>query len=210
MNIQNKKIEKKQPEMPPKDVNKSRRSFAKGGIAVAPVIMSLASRPVWASRTCSYSGQLSGYISGPSFEDLCHGEGLSPGFWGNHTGQWNINFPTSKPFKDVFGDHVGFNNIPGGGFPHLIDVMNSSNVNQANPNIISKCSPANNNLNNMARQLAYQAVAALQNSASSLKYPITVADLISQVSTALSSCNAHTMEVLKTTLDGWNNQGGSL
>lgn len=204
MNIQNKKIEKKQPEMPHKDVNKSRRSFAKGGIAVAPVIMSLASRPVWASRTCSYSGQLSGYISGPSFEDLCHGEGLSPGYWGNHTDKWNAHFPTTMLFKDVFGDHVGFEGIAGGGTPTLFQVMLSGD---SSPNIISKY---NANLNNMARQLAFHAVAALQNSASPLKYPIMVVDLISQVDAAFISRNADTMRTLKNTLDGWNNQGGSL
>ena len=37
-------------------VNKSRRSFAKVGAIVAPVIMTLANRSAWATDTCSQSG----------------------------------------------------------------------------------------------------------------------------------------------------------
>lgn len=216
MNTESNKVVKKQPEMPHQGVNKSRRSFAKGGMAVAPVIMSLASRPVWASRTCSYSGQLSGYISGPSFNELCQREGLSPGFWGTHPEEWHVSFPTTLLFKDVFGDYVGFEGVAGGGTPTLLEVMNSAKTPEPSPKIISKCSTNGlnqgqiNNLNNMAKQLAFHAVAALQNSASPLKYPITVVDLIAQVNAAFSSCVAGTMGALKDILDDLNNKGGTL
>ena len=63
----------------------SRRQFLKKSLVAgsAPVLMSLASRPVLANQ-CSISGMLSGNISPPQV--IC--AGLTPGFWGQHPDEW--------------------------------------------------------------------------------------------------------------------------
>ena len=66
-----------------------RRFLFKGAVISAPVIMTVASRPVWAGgwrkwgggkgRNCTLSGQLSGNLSTP--DEVCSGEGCTPGYW---------------------------------------------------------------------------------------------------------------------------------
>jgi len=66
----------------------SRRRFGKAGLA-APVMMTLASRPVWGtSQLCSLSGDIfSGNIS--DHDHTCsEGFGCTPGFWRNNTDAW--------------------------------------------------------------------------------------------------------------------------
>ncbi|MBE0469755.1 MAG: hypothetical protein IBX55_09650 [Methyloprofundus sp.] len=62
---------------PTQGVNVKRRSFAKAGIA-APVIMTLASRPVLGAQCLS--NMMSGNLSDPNRGNYCWG-GMSPGFW---------------------------------------------------------------------------------------------------------------------------------
>ena len=62
------------------------------------------------------------------------------------------------------------------------------------------------NYYDMLRQLGYHSVAALQNAATSVCYDITVPDVIASFTNAYLSCNAATMEQVKTTLDNLNNQ----
>ncbi len=70
---------------PPKDApNTSRRRFVLGGGAMAPVIVTLASRPALAN-VCSVSGTLSGNMSRPDAVDC---RGLTPSYWQTHPGQW--------------------------------------------------------------------------------------------------------------------------
>ena len=63
-------------------IDKKRRSFAKTGIAV-PVIMTLASRPVFGAQCLSE--MMSGNLSDPNDGDHCWG-GMSPGFWKTPSG----------------------------------------------------------------------------------------------------------------------------
>ncbi len=62
----------------------SRRRFLKGASIAAPVIMTVASRPVLANH-CTVSGTLSGNLSNPDDDHYC--AGLTPGYWRNHV-EW--------------------------------------------------------------------------------------------------------------------------
>ena len=69
----------------PKDApGASRRRVILGGAAVAPVIVTLASRPALAN-VCTVSGTLSGNMSRPDAADC---RGLTPGYWKTHPNQW--------------------------------------------------------------------------------------------------------------------------
>lgn len=58
----------------------SRRNLVRG-LAATPVVMSVASRPVWAAG-CSISGQLSGNLSNPDKNDCtARAEAKSPDYW---------------------------------------------------------------------------------------------------------------------------------
>lgn len=76
---------------PSAPVNSSRRRFGKAGLA-APVMMTLASRPVWGTTAggCSLSGDiLSGNVSNNQARNDCTtGYGCTPGFWKNNTAAW--------------------------------------------------------------------------------------------------------------------------
>jgi len=65
-------------------IDQSRRKFTQAGVA-APIIMSLASQPVWGTE-CSLSGFMSGNVSGRVHE--CAGSGCTPGFWKNNYHAW--------------------------------------------------------------------------------------------------------------------------
>lgn len=66
-----------------KQFSGDRRKLTKAGL-IAPVLMSLSSRPAWAV-TCSLSGMLSGNISGP-FEQCA--SALSAAYWNDNRDQW--------------------------------------------------------------------------------------------------------------------------
>ena len=79
--------------------NASRRQFAKAGLGVSGVILSLASRPVLGNVVCkSPSGFLSGNASTHGPQPVC--QGRSPGYWKNHQGAWPI--ATTTRFGSVF------------------------------------------------------------------------------------------------------------
>lgn len=69
-------------------VDKSRRQFAKTGLAVSGVLLTLSSRSaVGGNFVCkSPSGFLSGNLSAHGTPVTC--SGLSPGYWGTHPVQW--------------------------------------------------------------------------------------------------------------------------
>jgi hypothetical protein len=77
-----------------------RRRLAKAGFGAAGVLLTLESRAAMGPMICkSPSGALSGGLSshyGP--EPVC--QGLSPGYWKNHTDAWPI--PITTMFADVF------------------------------------------------------------------------------------------------------------
>jgi len=69
-------------------IDQSRRKFTKAG-AATPIIMTLASQPVWGIGPCSISGFMSGNLSEPQrIYDCTGGFGCTPGFWKNHPGVW--------------------------------------------------------------------------------------------------------------------------
>ncbi|RJG01869.1 hypothetical protein [Noviherbaspirillum sedimenti] len=79
--------------------NPSRRHFAKTGLGISGVILSLASRPVLGNVVCkSPSGFLSGNASTHGPQPVC--QGRSPGYWKNHEGSWPI--ATDTQFSSVF------------------------------------------------------------------------------------------------------------
>jgi len=70
-------------------VDESRRSLTKASLA-APVLMSLASRPVLAGGAygdCSLSGFMSGNVSNHKYK-CTPGFGCTPGYWKNHPAVW--------------------------------------------------------------------------------------------------------------------------
>lgn len=77
-----------------KSVDESRRRFAKSGLVVSGVLLTLASRPslgngggFGGAAVCnSPSGSLSGNLSAPGTSQTCSGQ--SPGFFGTHSAQW--------------------------------------------------------------------------------------------------------------------------
>lgn len=100
-----------------KSVDESRRSFAKSGLAVSGVLLTLASRPVLGCVCESPSGFLSGNVSVHGTPPTCSGR--TPGYWGTHPEQWpspykagtctrSCNHPKNwttagaTKFKDVF------------------------------------------------------------------------------------------------------------
>jgi len=74
----------------------SRRKFIIKGIAAAPIILTVSSRPVWA-YWCGLSGQYSGNQSQPY--EPCGGQGCSPGGFKNHIPDWwHPAIPPETPF----------------------------------------------------------------------------------------------------------------
>lgn len=198
----------------------ARRKFLKGAAAVTPVLLSVNSAPVWA-RNCTLSGQLSGNLSNHD-DEICGGEGCSPGYWGHRgyqIGSWHLQFPPEMMFSDAFGRDC---------FPNktLLDVVrklvedNEMVVNPScsDPLMLSDPSMSSHDgskkadkdeehsCHNMLRQLGFHAVAALQNAATQVKYDITVDTVISSFQAAYDSGSIDAMERTKDTLDQLNNQ----
>lgn len=72
-----------------KSVDESRRRFAKSGLAVSGVMLTLASRPVLGAwGTCqSPSGFTSGNVSSHGTPTTCGGR--IPSYWGTHPDEWS-------------------------------------------------------------------------------------------------------------------------
>ena len=165
-------------------VGKGRRWFIKKVIVAAPVILTVASRPVWA-RNCTLSGQLSGNLSD---EGECGGEGCPPDSWKNNTQKWHPEFQPDCSFHDVFEVD------PWGTNPSLYDVIVGLT-----------------HLEPLVNVLGFHAVAALQNSATEVSFDLTVEDVIDMVAGAYilwgqTGDKSH-LEVVKTYLDDLNNKG---
>lgn len=175
--------------------SEARRRLIKGLVASAPVVASVASRPVLAARSCTESGQLSGNTSGTQV--ICAGEGCSPGFWKNHTDLWHPNYPSNAVFNTLFSVNVFGSNVS------LFDVISSSMSGNTGPAVNVGVICTNHNL---VRQLARCAVAALQNAATSVKYDLTVLQVITSVQTVIATGNCSDLETLKNQLDTLNNQ----
>ncbi len=176
----------------------SRRRLLKGIVASAPVVASVASRPVLAARNCSESGQLSGNASGTGPE--CGGEGCTPGFWKNHTGLWHYDYPTSAVFDTVFGVAIFGNTAT------LYEVVwNQVEPTGSDVNCVQNTQHPNNP-HKLVKALGRHAVAALQNAATSVSYDLTVGQVVASVQSAIVS-NCGDVKTTKNTLKDLNQQG---
>jgi hypothetical protein len=121
--------------------------------------------------------------------------GCTPGFWKNHPALWNgispdlpgITYKTTDKFNAVFGvtaAQSGFSDST-----TLLTVLGTG----------GGCKNA----------LGRHAVAALLNTKAN-NYPLTTAQVLSQVKSALLTNNCTTIENLKNTLDAYNNFGGGV
>jgi hypothetical protein len=144
-----------------KSPDKRRRQFIKKAIVTAPVILTVTSRPVWA-RNCTWSGQLSGNLSDAG--EPCGGEGCSADFWAGNLDKWHYDFCVTKLFNDVF-EVRAFKDNPTPAT--LLQVITGN----ANP------WPANCNDKDLVKELARQAVAALQNSATTVSFELPVCEV---------------------------------
>jgi hypothetical protein len=115
-------------------------------------------------------------------------QGCTPGYWKvpQHWDSW-VSYTTSQTLESVFDvpDSLGYDNVT------LVDALSF----QGGPGVQGG-----------AQILLRAGVAALLNS-NSVNYPLTTAQVISQVNAALASLDRDTMLALATTLDGYNNLG---
>lgn len=170
-----------------------RRRLLKGIVASAPVVASVASRPVLAARNCSESGQLSGNASdtGPA----CGGEGCTSDFWKANTALWHYDYPPGAVFDTVFGVSV----FGSATFKEVINQLAPVTGTVA-------CQTGGGAPDPSIKTLGVEAVAALQNAATSVSYDLTVGQVIASVQLAITGdCTA--VEDAKTTLESLNNQG---
>jgi hypothetical protein len=117
------------------------------------------------------------------------GAGCTPGFWKNCTQQWlNTGFSTGQPVSSVFTVPGCAGNLGSATLLQALSFKGGSGVTGA------------------AQILLRAAVAGLLNSAK-LTYPLTTAQVISQVNTALATCDRGTILTLASALDGFNNLG---
>ncbi len=119
-------------------------------------------------------------------------EGLSHGYWKNHTGDWApTSFTATQTLESVFDipDSFGLDNAT------LLAALGFK---------------GGDTLAEKAQLLLMQAVAAVLNAAHpNIDYPLTVSQIVTQVNTALGG-TADDILTLKNTLDGYNNLGGDI
>jgi hypothetical protein len=118
-------------------------------------------------------------------------EGLTPGFWKNHTNVWQ-GYSPNQTLESVFNvpNSLGLDNVT------LLNALKFG---------------GGGGVKGAAQNLFRHAVAALLNAAHEhVDYALTTAQIISQVNNALASNNASTIEALKNKLDKLNNAGGGI
>ncbi len=175
-----------------------RRRLTKAGLT-APLILTIASRPVWAMN-CTESGMMSGNLSEVG---LCGGEGLSPGFWQNHTDQWHPNYPPDAEFNLVFGVDAW----PTG--TTLLEVIDHVPPKAPSQEGIDGIVPDNCTVaacQNLVNQLGFHSVAALQNAATSVSFDFTVDQVIQMFLEAYTDGTQRVIEALKDDFEYVNNQ----
>jgi len=115
--------------------------------------------------------------------------GLTPGYWKNWPEAW-VGYTTGQLVNTVFT------------LPSTLSSLGTSTLLQA---LDFGGGPG---VSGGARILLRAAVAALLNAESpAVAYPLTTAQVISQVNAALASLNRDTMLALASQLDAWNNLG---
>jgi len=118
-------------------------------------------------------------------------EGLTPGFWKNHTKLW-VGYSPNQTLESVFNvpDSLGMDNVT------LMQALNFG---------------GGIGVSGAAQNLFRHAVAAILNAAHvNVDYALTTTQIVTQVNTALASNNASIIDTLKTTLDKYNNAGGGI
>ena len=175
----------------------SRRKFIKGAAAATPIVLSVANRPVWA-RNCSLSGQLSGNLSNDDGIP-CSGEGCSISFWAQTINyrSYHPKFPPQMLFSTVFGRNA----FPGKTLSQVV----SKNI--ANTDIAVKfgCTPVSD-CRNALLDLGAQAVAALQNSASPVKYDLDLQTVILSFQRSFDIGTVIAMQETAAAFANFNNQ----
>lgn len=74
------------------DTSSARRGFLKKAAISAPILTTIAARPVWAGQ-CSLSGNLSNNVSNHEHQAPCSILGYSHGYWGNlNSGKGSVLF----------------------------------------------------------------------------------------------------------------------
>ena len=96
-----------------------RRRFLVGGLAAAPVIMTLSSRPA-AATTCSMLSGGSLNTSTPGDDTSCYGYGCS--HWMAYKDYWKYQFPTYKKTSWMVGCYVP------GGDPNIWDALSAGGL----------------------------------------------------------------------------------
>lgn len=131
-----------------------------------------------------------------NFGEICEKtgrEGLTPGFWKNHTNVWGpTGLSPNQTLESVFNvpDSYGLDNKT------LLQALNFE---------------GGSGTSGAARNLLRHAVAALLNAKHpNVDYALTSGSIISQVNSALASKNKTTIETLKNQLDHYNNFGGGI
>ena len=110
-----------------RDPKAARRRFLQGGLAAAPVLMTLVSRPVLAQQCTTPSGFVSLGASTAGRGVTCIGH--MPSYWANpaNFSQWPSGFKPTDPQATLFGPPQGvFANSPYSGDPTLLDVLNGA------------------------------------------------------------------------------------
>jgi len=120
-------------------------------------------------------------------------EGCTPGFWKNSTGSWEDYSPSQK-VNTVFTVPAKFATLGGRTLLQALSFQGGSTLNGA------------------AQILLRAAVASLLNSTHSEvdSFPLSTAEVISQVNAALATKDRGTILALASTLDGYNNAGCDL
>jgi hypothetical protein len=100
----------------------SRRNLVRG-LAAAPVVLSVASRPVWGQGPCSISGLLSGNLSRApgSYECTTGGQAQSAEFWFANRTLWPTPYVPETSFSSVFGAASPYGNT----FVEILDPANN-------------------------------------------------------------------------------------
>lgn len=108
---------------------KSRRSFLTKAVVAAPLLTTIASRPVWAGQ-CSLSGNLSNNVSNHDHSIDCNILGYSPGGWCNgHANNHNlwayIGLTAESPLSALFLSYspASFDNFPNGPIAKIKDAL---------------------------------------------------------------------------------------
>ena len=159
-----------------------------GGKAISPF------GPAGSKILYGPQGRLISFVNGGTKPCDCEktgNEGLTPGFWKNHLGQWQ-GYSPNQTLESVFDvpDSLGLDNMT------LIQALNFG----GGPGV-----------QGAAQNLFRHAVAAILNAAHVLvEYPLTRTQIITQVNAALASNNASTITALKDQLDTYNNAGGGI